>query len=232
MSLLAPSVVTQGYRRRQGGARTQAGPVWQLPVLARSGAQGAPHKRHASGHWADGARTGGRRTAGAARQAPHGRPVLGQTGAVAGGPLYDLAFAGHIVAAVLGFGAIGVSGWSASRARRLVDPLHDEVVRRFFRPGTDWPARAVFLVPVLGLVVLFGSDKAAVHEFWPWLGLGIWALAVVAALIAAWPAEKRAQAALAEAREGDFRVACYQLETAVGVISICFVAILLVMIIQ
>ncbi|MGH9170463.1 MAG: hypothetical protein ACRD0Z_06280 [Acidimicrobiales bacterium] len=147
-------------------------------------------------------------------------------------PFYDIVFVAHVVVAFVGFGAIGMAGLAASRGRHLVAPEGDANTRRFFKPGTDWPARLIFLVPVLGLVLLFGSDRTATHGFWPWMGLAIWVVAGAAATGWCWPAERRAQKALEEERIDDFRRACYQIETAVGLISICFVFALLVMIVQ
>jgi hypothetical protein len=147
-------------------------------------------------------------------------------------PLYDLAFVAHVAASVIGFGAIGASGLAASRARRLTAPLSDPGTLRFFKPGIDWPARLIFLVPVLGLVILFGSDRAATHDFWPWMGFGIWAVATGLATAWCWPAERRAQQALEAEQVDAFRQACYQMETAVGLVAICFAFAVLVMILQ
>jgi hypothetical protein len=147
-------------------------------------------------------------------------------------PLYDLAFVAHVAVSLIGFGAIGASGLAASRARRLTSPLTDAATSRFFKPGIDWPARLIYLVPVLGLVLLFGNDRAATHEFWPWMGFGIWAVATGLATAWSWPAERRAQQALQEESVDEFRRACYQMETAVGLISICFAFAVLVMILQ
>jgi hypothetical protein len=113
------------------------------------------------------------------------------------GPLYDLLLVGHVVVAVVGFGAVAVSGRMASSAYRTADPAGDPRVLRFFREGPDWPARAIFLVPVLGLALLFGGDRSDVHAAWPWIGLAIWVGVAGLATAWCWPAEQAAQAALA-----------------------------------
>lgn len=158
------------------------------------------------------------------------------------GPAYDLLLVAHVVAAVVGFGAIAVAGIAASSARRCDDPATDASVRRFFTQGRDWPARVVFLVPVLGLALLFGGDHAAEGAAWPWIGLGLWVAAAGIASGVCWPAEHAAQAALAElvgARAdaagslvAGFRASCHRMELATGAISVCFVTALAVMILQ
>jgi hypothetical protein len=113
------------------------------------------------------------------------------------GPLYDLLLVMHVVVGVVGFGAIAVSGRTASAAYRTADPAGDPRVLRFFREGPDWPARAIFLVPVLGLALLFGGDRSDLHAAWPWIGLAIWLGVAGLATALCWPAEQAAQAALA-----------------------------------
>jgi len=164
----------------------------------------------------------------------------------------------HVLASVLGFGAIAVAGGEASRARRSAEPATDEGTRRFFKPGRDWPARTIFLVPLLGLGLLFGGDRSDVGSVWPWIGLGIWVVAVGIATGVCWPAERSAQLALAALVDGDaglagpvgeglppapgspapgspledFRAACRRMELAAGAISLCFLAAVVVMVAQ
>jgi hypothetical protein len=147
-------------------------------------------------------------------------------------PLYDVLLVAHVIVGVIGFGAMAVTGLAASSGRKSAEPLVDESLRRFFRPGRNWPARAIFLVPVLGLILLFGGDSGAVHQPWPWVGLGIWVFAAGLASARCWPAERRAQAALASRAVDSFRQACRQMEVAAAAISICFVAAIVVMVAQ
>lgn len=157
-------------------------------------------------------------------------------------PAYDLLLIAHVIVAFIGFGAIAAAGWAASAARRSADPASDEGVRRFFKKGMDWPARAILLVPVLGLGLLFGGDRSDVHAAWPWIGIVLWLIATGLASGRCWPAERAAQDALAElvesgsapaegALEG-FRRSCRTMELSVGAISVCFVAAVALMILQ
>ncbi|MDA8265565.1 MAG: DUF2269 family protein [Actinomycetota bacterium] len=157
-------------------------------------------------------------------------------------PAYDILLVCHVVAGLVGFGAIAAGGLAASSARRSADPGSDEAVRRFFRQGPDWPARAIFLVPLLGLALLFGGDRSAAHHLWPWVGLGLWVTAVGVATAICWPAERDAQVALADLQGASeesrallvrgFRDACRKMEQAVTAISLCFLAAVAVMIVK
>ena len=156
-------------------------------------------------------------------------------------PGYDLLLVAHVAAGVVGFGAIGASGIEARAGRRSPDPAHDLGLRRFFRPGPDWAGRVIFLVPVLGLALLFGGVPQDEALAYPWAGLGIWVAATGVATGACWPAERRAQRALAELADGRvaepevlerFRSACASMERAVGVISLLFLAAVAIMIAQ
>jgi hypothetical protein len=152
-------------------------------------------------------------------------------------PLYDVLLLFHVAAALIGFGSVAIGGWEASRARHRRDPANDERIVRFFRPGIDWPARLVLLVPVLGLVLLFGGDREAVAQAWPWAGLALWCVAVGHVIGIGWPAEARAQRELAalsssEASKEAFVVACARMERAAAVASLCAVAAIVLMVVQ
>ncbi|MHB1988620.1 MAG: DUF2269 family protein [Acidimicrobiales bacterium] len=154
------------------------------------------------------------------------------------GPLYDVLLILHVAAAFIGFGSIAIAGWAASAGRRSGDPTSDERVVRFFSEGVDWPGRVIFVVPVLGLVLLLGGDASNVGAPWPWVGLGLWFAAVGLATGLGWPAEQRAQRELAAASAGEtnalarFREACAVMERASVMVSVCFVAVVTLMIWQ
>ena len=74
----------------------------------------------------------------------------------------------HVLSAVVGFGAIFLTGVYAGMARRRAS----EAVRRYFRPGPNWAARALYAVPVLGVVLVttsHGADRYA--QLWTRAGL-------------------------------------------------------------
>ncbi len=111
-------------------------------------------------------------------------------------PGFDLLLVAHVVAGIVGFGAIAAAGYEARAGVLAEDPARDLGLRRFFRPGTDWAGHAIFLVPVLGLSLLLGAERRSVGAVWPWLGLGLWLVAAGVATGVCWPAERRAQQAL------------------------------------
>lgn len=173
-------------------------------------------------------------------------------------PGYDALLVAHVAAGLVGFGAVAIGGLEARKARQSPDPAGNEGCRRFFKPGIDWPARLIFLVPVLGLWLLFGGEAADEHAAWPWAGLVVWVLAVGVASGMGWPAERRAQAALAGlaadrgvggvesadpvggypvgspggGKLAEFREACRVMERASGLVNVCFVAAVILMIVQ
>ncbi len=156
-------------------------------------------------------------------------------------PLYDALLILHVLTAVVGFGSLAVGGLAAAAGRRSRDPAGDERVLRFFREGIDWPARAVLLVPVLGLALLFGGDRSNETMPWPWLGLAIWGTAVAIMCFVSWPAERAAQRELAAlqagedgdgSRAGGFSAACTRMESAAGLTSVCFAFAVAIMIWQ
>jgi len=152
------------------------------------------------------------------------------------GPLYSSVMALHVLAAVVGFGALGATGAYAAGLRR--DPAGAlGAARRYFRPGRNWAARAILAVPVLGGVLLALGQGRDVGKAFPWVGLGLWLLATGIASWILWPAEAEVQRllALGEAGEAGEKVlvaACARCERAAMVTSVLFVVALAVMVVQ
>jgi len=152
---------------------------------------------------------------------------------------YDALVGLHVLSAVVGFGAVGVSGTYAARARSAAEPRQDPTLRRYFRPGTNWAERSLLLTPVLGGLVLWTGDRPAASQPWPWIGLGCWALAAAIASGWCWPAELRIQTWLAvtdDVRErpqpglSELQHACRVVQRSASGISLCFLAAVVVMI--
>jgi hypothetical protein len=164
----------------------------------------------------------------------------------------------HIVAAVVGFGAVAMTGALALTAAR--DPS-SPAAARYFRPGPNWASYLVFLVPVCGAGLEASSGWGDVHFAWPWIALGIW-LVAAATGSAHWPAERRLQGLLAAGAgagpnrvapetpqdtdatrnlprdpeaagaAGDLLAACRRTAWSSAVMTTCFVAALVVMVVQ
>jgi hypothetical protein len=66
--------------------------------------------------------------------------------------------------------------------------------RRFFRPGPNWPARVLFLVPAFGIALLaMDGGFHRVRQAWLIASVACWVVAAAVALLALWPAESRIQ---------------------------------------
>ena len=139
----------------------------------------------------------------------------------------------HVLSAVVGFGAIFLTGVYAGLARRRVS----EAVRRYFRRGTNRAARGVYLVPVLGVVLVetsHGVDRYA--QLWVWVSVLLWVLAVGLAQAVVWPGERRIQQLVTESpptgighRQGELDRSCRRVERAALAIDLAFVATLVLM---
>ncbi|MDE3085917.1 MAG: DUF2269 family protein [Acidobacteriota bacterium] len=100
----------------------------------------------------------------------------------------------HVAAAVVGFGAVAVTGVQAARLRRGSNDPGAPGLRRYFRPGTNWAARALYAVPVLGFGLIADSGGAwDATDGWVMAGLGLWLAGAVLAEVVLWPAERRIQ---------------------------------------
>jgi hypothetical protein len=164
------------------------------------------------------------------------------------GPGYDVLVVVHVLSAVIGFGAVGATGTYAGRARSVAEPRNDANLRRYFRPGTNWAERVMLLTPALGAALLFGGDRSAVSQPWPWIGLGCWVLAAGAASAWCWPAERRIQAWLSAGADSgrsaagadggrsaaselsQFRDACRVVQRGAFAIAVLFLVAVVVMI--
>lgn len=117
-------------------------------------------------------------------------------------PLYDVVMAVHVLAAVVGFGALGSTGAYAAALRRDGDPFASRALRRYFTPGPNWAARTVLLVPFLGGTLLALGHGRDVGYPWPWIGLAVWTVATGLASAVLWPAEREIQTLLAAGAAG------------------------------
>ena len=123
--------------------------------------------------------------------------------AVPAGVVYSVLLLIHVACAVVGFGALATTGLQARRARRGPGAPAADAVRRYFRPGVNWAARALYGVPVFGFALIAASDGAfASGDGFVVAGLGLWALSTLVAEAVVWPAERRIQAVVSEGWAG------------------------------
>lgn len=150
--------------------------------------------------------------------------------------LFDLGVVAHVGAAVVGYGALGATAAYGDRAARAERPRDLASLRRYFRPGRNWAARVVLLVPVLGGLLLGLGDRGAIGRPWPWIGLGSWTVTAALASAVVWPAERELQdyfaladpvppSATAAARRAGRRASL-----AGGAIALCFLVAVVAMV--
>jgi hypothetical protein len=149
-------------------------------------------------------------------------------------PLYDALIVLHVVLATGGFLALGATGAAAAALRRSAAPFSSEQILRFFTPGRNLAARAIFLVPLLGAALLIDGRGRDVHDAWPWMGLGCWAVAAAITSARIWPAEREVQRLVAAraAAAGELEALARRIESGAMATSLLFVAALVVMIAQ
>jgi len=146
-------------------------------------------------------------------------------------PAYVALLLAHVVAAVLGYGALGTTGAYARAARRSADPFSSATLAKFFGPGRPIASRLVLLVPILGGALVLASGRDAASAAYPWIGLVLWLTSAGIAYYLMWPAESTAQDLFANARDrADLRQACLRLEVGAALTSLIFLAALVVMI--
>ncbi len=153
--------------------------------------------------------------------------------AVPTGAVYSILLLLHVGTAVVGFGALAMTGIQARRARRGPAGGGAAGVRRFFRPGINWAARALYAVPVFGFALIsasqgtFSSDDGFVL-----VGLGLWALATMTAEFVVWPGERRIQEVVSNGWTTDPRceVDCRRVARAAAVLAGVFVVAVILMV--
>lgn len=117
------------------------------------------------------------------------------TAAIVTSPLYTVVLLAHVISGLLGFGVVMATGIQANSLRRSVPGTVPDRLVRFFRPGTNWAAFVLFLVPVFGIALLVLSrGRFRADSVWVLSGIACWTVAAVAAVRGVWPAERRLQA--------------------------------------
>lgn len=152
------------------------------------------------------------------------------------GALYSVLLVLHVATAVVGFGALALTGVQAGRAVRGPARAGAEGVRRYFRPGVNWAGRALYAVPVLGFALLAdsaGSFRAS--DGFVLVGLVLWLIAAAAAEVVVWPAERRIQAVVTtrwadEAARPALVGDCTRVRFWVALLDVVFVAAVVVMV--
>jgi hypothetical protein len=144
----------------------------------------------------------------------------------------------HVLASIVGFGAVVATGACARVARRDV---RAPAVGHYFRPGPNWASHALLLVPVFGAGLEAAQGWPDVGLAWPWIALVIWVVAAATGFAVHWPAERRIQQLVvpdetggaAQATAGsELAVACGRAMWSSAVMTVAFAGALGVMLVQ
>jgi len=147
------------------------------------------------------------------------------------GAAYDVVLLGHVIGAVVGFGAVAVAGIYALLLRRPGPPSVS--VLRYYRPGVNWAGRVTFLVPVLGVALVGMSHGSwSYNDHWVIGGLALWAAAALAGEMVVWPAERGLQRLVSEDSPdtASRRSLGWQVAASSGVLMVVFVVALVIMV--
>jgi hypothetical protein len=147
------------------------------------------------------------------------------------GAAYDVVLLAHVLAAVVGFGAVAVAGVNALLLRRPGPPSAS--VLRYYRPGVNWAGRITFLVPVLGVALVGMSHGSwSFSDHWVNGGLALWAVAALAGEMVVWPAERGLQRLVSEGSSDDSRRRSlgWQVAGSSAVLMIVFVVAVVIMV--
>ncbi|MGI8492887.1 MAG: DUF2269 family protein [Acidimicrobiales bacterium] len=148
---------------------------------------------------------------------------------------YAVLLAAHVASAVVGFGAVAVSGIYGHVAARTGtgDTRSLGELRRYFRQ----PGRAEWLVvpvPFFGVGALAVSNDSSAAHAWVFAALVIWAVAAALLVRVIRPAEAELHALL-RAREpppGTLSRAGNRINAAAAACDVCFFAALVLMVIR
>jgi hypothetical protein len=142
--------------------------------------------------------------------------------------LFDIFVGLHVACAVIGFGAVAISGSYGASARHLDRPGAAEETQRYFR-SEGWAELLIILVPVFGLGALEVKPSAGgFGDVWVIAALAIWSVAVVLLLGVVRPAERRIRSGRSiDASMGGTRL----MWAAIGC-DVAFVAALVLMVAQ
>jgi len=107
------------------------------------------------------------------------------------GAAFDVVLMAHIGFVLVGLASVLVTGTQAWRARAGPSGAGAGSVTRFFRPGINWPGRALYLVVILGVALVSMSQGAyRLDDSFVELGFVLWVAAVAIAELLVWPGER------------------------------------------
>jgi hypothetical protein len=110
------------------------------------------------------------------------------------GAAFDIVLILHVGSMLVGLTSMFATGVEAWRARRGPDAPGAQSVARYFRPGINWPGRALWLVLILGIaLVAMSRGVYSLSDTFVQVGLVLWIVAMSLAELVVWPGERMLQ---------------------------------------
>jgi Predicted integral membrane protein (DUF2269) len=159
--------------------------------------------------------------------------LVASTHQVPTGVLYSVLLLAHVGCAVVGFGTVCATGVQAARARQGPGGEKADAVRRYFRPGPNFAARALYGVPVFGFSLIAASGGVFVaSDGFVVAGLVLWLTATLVAEAIVWPGERRIQVVVSQGWETghDFERDCRFVSLSALCLAVVFVGAVVVMV--
>jgi uncharacterized membrane protein len=118
------------------------------------------------------------------------------------GNLYKTLLVLHIMAAIVGFGAVFLNGVYAAQAKKRQGPTGRAVIEANFAV-TKVGEKLIYAVPVLGILLVLASDEAwSLSDTWIWLSMALYVVGIAVSHAVLIPGAKKIMALMVEIENG------------------------------
>jgi uncharacterized membrane protein len=118
------------------------------------------------------------------------------------GNLYKTVLVLHIMAAIVGFGAVFLNGIYAAQAKKRQGPTGRAVIEANFAV-TQVGEKLIYAVPLLGILLVLVSDKAwSFSDTWIWLSMALYVVGIAVSHSVLLPGAKKIMALMVEIESG------------------------------
>jgi uncharacterized membrane protein len=118
------------------------------------------------------------------------------------GNLYKTLLVLHIMAAIVGFGAVFLNGVYAAQAKKRQGPTGRAVIEANYAV-TQVGEKLIYAVPVLGILLVLASDEAwSFSDTWIWLSMALYVVGIAVSHAVLIPGAKKIMALMVEIESG------------------------------
>jgi uncharacterized membrane protein len=118
------------------------------------------------------------------------------------GNLYKIVLVLHIMAAIVGFGAVFLNGVYAAQAKKRQGPTGRAVIEANYAV-TQVGEKLIYAVPVLGILLVLASDEAwSFSDTWIWLSMALYVVGIAVSHAVLIPGAKKIMALMVEIESG------------------------------